>query len=169
MLSAIAAMSKNRVIGKDNTLPWHMPADLKYFRDMTRGKVVVMGYNTYQSLGKALPNRRNIVLTRKDIILEDAEVVDGVEAALDLVSSEKGEVIIIGGEQIYKAFMPHLDRIYLTEIDVLVEGDTFFPETPVEFKEVRCNAHAADEKNPYAYCFKVFERIEETLRMTQTH
>ena len=124
MINIIAAVGKNLELGKDNKLIFAIPEDLKYFKEVTTGKTVVMGYNTYKSIGKALPERKNIVLTKKDIILDNVFVCNDYEDILSL----KEEVFVIGGEQIYKLFLPYADNLYLTEIDKTEEADTFFPE-----------------------------------------
>ncbi|MEM9171153.1 MAG: dihydrofolate reductase [Pseudomonadota bacterium] len=128
IVSLIVAVSDNGVIGKDNALPWRLPADLKYFKRVTMGKPIVMGRKTWESIGKPLPCRRNIVVTRNvDFAADGAEVVNSLEAALASLN-EMTEVMIIGGAQIYAAAMTHVDRVYLTRVHVDIEaGDAFFP------------------------------------------
>lgn len=124
MISIIAAVGKNLEIGKDGNLLWSIPNDLKYFQKLTTGKTIVMGRKTYESIGKPLPNRKNIVLTRKNIKINDVEVVNNKKKILNI----KEEVFIIGGESIYKKFLPYASNIYLTEIEDEKDADTYFPE-----------------------------------------
>jgi dihydrofolate reductase len=133
-LSLIVAVSRNGVIGLDNQLPWHLPEDLKYFKSVTMGKPIVMGRKTYDSIGRPLPGRTNIVITRDPSWHADGVMVaQSLESALDMgskASAEAGveEVMVIGGEQIYRMTLPAADRLYLTQVDADVEGDAFFPE-----------------------------------------
>ena len=121
------AASANGVIGRDGTMPWHLPDDLKRFRRLTMGKPVVMGRATYESIGRPLTGRRNIVISRqRQLVLDGCEVVTGPEQALDLVQGAE-EVMVIGGGQIYRQFLPRADRIELTRVHLEVEGDVFFP------------------------------------------
>lgn len=162
-LSAITAAGRNNVIGKDNRLPWHMPADMRYFKTTTLGHVVIMGRKTYDSFGKALPGRTNIVITRQpDFQREDAQVFHSLEEAIRKARDlEETEVFILGGAQIYHASLPLLDRIYLTRIYGDFDGDAFFPEIdPRDWKLVGETPHEADEKNHYPYSFQVWERKE---------
>ncbi|OBX05035.1 dihydrofolate reductase [Gallibacterium genomosp. 3] len=157
-LSLIVAMTKNRVIGLDNQMPWHLPADLAWFKQNTLGKPVIMGRKTFESIGKALPKRRNIVLSRTAVAINGVEIVTSLEQALALVKDET-EVMIIGGGQLFAEMIVRADRLYLTEIDTVLEGDTYFPvidsqEWQVSFMQT----HLADEKNPYNCCFKILER-----------
>lgn len=159
-ISLIAAIAQNRVIGKNNTLPWHLPADMKHFRDLTRGKPVVMGSKTFESIGKALPNRINIVLSSDFAYkAEDSIVVHSIEEALQAASYAE-EVMIIGGASIYAQFLPRANRMYLTIIHADVEGDAFFPEyDEKEWKEVFTEDHEKDADNSYIYSFIILERI----------
>lgn len=124
MINIIAAIGKNNELGKDNKLIFNIPEDLKYFKETTINKTVVMGRKTYESIGKALPNRKNIVLTRKNIELEDAFVCNDYE---DILSLDE-DVFIIGGESIYKIFLPYANNLYLTEIDEEADADSYFPK-----------------------------------------
>lgn len=128
-ISLIAAMSENGVIGNQNKLPWHLPEELKYFRDMTRGKPVIMGRKTFESINsKPLPNRLNIILTKAvDFKAPDCIVVHTAEAAIKAAGDVK-EVMIVGGAEIYKAFLPFANRLYLTIVTGIYEGDTVFPK-----------------------------------------
>jgi len=148
IISMIAAMAKNNVIGIKNGLPWDLPADMKHFREITSGKTVIMGARTFESIGKALPKRRNIVITLdKNQIAEGAEIVFSLDEAIESCKNE-GEVMIIGGASIYRQFLPKAQRVYLTVIDGEFEGDAFFPEMDMnEWKIVNEEKHEADEKN----------------------
>lgn len=126
-IAMIAAMANNRVIGKDNQMPWHLPEDLRHFKAITMNKPIVMGRKTFESIGRPLPGRHNIVITRQaDFSAEGITVVDSIEAAI-VSAKECDELVIIGGGQLYSAMLPKADSLYLTEINLEVEGDTFFP------------------------------------------
>jgi dihydrofolate reductase len=154
-------MAKNRVIGKENAMPWHLPADLAHFKRVTMGKPVIMGRRTYESIGRPLPGRKNIVISRRsDYSPEGCVIVNSVEAAIAQANHE--EVMIIGGGQLYAEMLPHADRLYLTLIDAELEGDTRFPDyTIYDWKEIDRERHEPDEKNNYAYEFVTLERIEQ--------
>jgi len=164
IISLIAAMGKNRTIGKNGKLPWNMPSDLKYFRDKTKGKTVVMGRKTYDSIGRPMPDRTNIIITRdQDYKTEGCIVVHSVEEAIKEAEkiNANQELMIIGGSQIYKEFLSKANRIYLTIIEGEFEGDTFFPEYDVtQWKEVSYEEHERDAENPYNYRFVVLERLD---------
>jgi dihydrofolate reductase len=136
-ISIIVAMSKNRVIGLKNSLPWHISEDLKRFKRLTTGYPIIMGRKTFESIGKPLPERRNIVISRnQNLKVQDVEVVKSIEDALKICSSEN-LIYIIGGEQIYNLAMPYANNIHLTEVNKEVEGDAFFPEfDKKEWKEI---------------------------------
>lgn len=158
IVSAIVAIAENNAIGKNNQLLWHMPNDLKHFKDVTSGRTIIMGRNTFDSVGKPLPKRRNIVVTRQDITIPGCEVVKSVEDGLALCNGED-EVFIGGGAEIYRLAMPLTDRIYLTIIHHTFEADTFFPELDEkEWNEVKREDFGADEKNAYPYSFITLER-----------
>jgi dihydrofolate reductase len=160
LISMIAAMAKNRVIGADNTMPWHLPADLKHFKQVTMGKPVVMGRKTYESIGKALPGRKNIVISRSGFNAADASAVTTAQEAL-AVTGDADEVMIIGGGKIYEMFLPLSDRLYLTHIDVDVSGDTYFPDymAHADWEIKESQTHAPDQKNPFNYVFETLERL----------
>jgi len=161
MISIIAAMSNSRVIGKNNKMPWHLPADLKHFKSVTLGKPIIMGRKTFESIGKALPGRRNMVITRQEREFPDCEVFHSLEAALDAVAMEP-EVMIIGGANVYAQVLPKVQRMYLTFIDIDVDGDAFFPAWDKSiWQEVSSEAHDPDDKNPYAYRFVVLDRMDK--------
>src|SRR6185437_12404078 len=153
IITIVVAISENHVIGKDNQLLWYMPNDLKHFKDITTGHTVIMGRKTYDSVGKPLPRRRNIIITRKPITIEGCEVVNSIEAAMALCADEP-EIFIVGGAEIYKQSIKLTDRIYLTIIHKKFDGDSFFPEIDMqEWKEVSREDHQADDRNPIPYSF----------------
>jgi len=157
-VSQVVAISENHVIGKDNKLLWYLPNDLKHFKEITTGHTVIMGRKTYESVGKPLPRRRNIIITRQAITIDGCEVVNSIEAALALCRDED-EVFIVGGAEIYKQSMHLTDRIYLTIVHKDFEGDSFFPEIKkTEWKEVFREDHKPDEKNLIPYSFITYER-----------
>ncbi|WP_440053954.1 type 3 dihydrofolate reductase [Pseudoalteromonas sp. T1lg65] len=155
IVSMVAAMAHDRVIGKDNDMPWHLPADLKHFKQVTLGKPIIMGRKTFESIGRPLPGRRNIIITRnQDVSYDGVEVVSSPEHALELVSGVD-EVMIVGGGNIYSHFLPIAERLYLTFIDLKVEGDTCFPDYQdvASWYEVESESHDPDETNKYSYKF----------------
>ena len=163
MTSIIVAIAKNNVIGKSNDLPWYLPADLKHFKEITTGHTVVMGRKTFDSilarLGKPLPNRTNIVVTRdKTFESPGAIAVNSLEEVLNFNDSQ--ELFIIGGAEIYKQSLEKADRLYVTEVDAEIDGDTYFPVIDKNiWHETSRDTYAADEKNPYDYAFVVYERL----------
>jgi dihydrofolate reductase len=158
-ISAVVAISENRAIGKDNKLLWYLPNDLKHFKTITSGHTVIMGRKTYESVGKPLPNRRNIIITRQDIAIEGCEVVNSIKAALELCKTER-EVFIVGGAEIYKQSLHLTDRIYLTVVHKQFEGDSFFPEIKkTDWVQVSREDHQPDEKNSLPYSFITYERV----------
>lgn len=167
LISAIVAMAKNRVIGKNNQLPWHLPADLKHFKLITTGHPILMGRKTYESIGKPLPNRTNIVLTRdKSYHAPGCLVVNSLDEAIKFAESEENkEIFIIGGAEIYRQLLGAIERIYLTVVQHEFEGDAYFPELDQkEWKEIEREEHGADEKNEYGYSFIILERIFPPLK-----
>ncbi len=158
-ISLIAAMGKNRVIGNKGKLPWCMPDDLKYYREKTKGKPIIMGRKTFASMdNKPLPNRTNIIITHdKKYKAEGAIVVHSADEALKAAGNAK-EIMVIGGQGIFEQFMPIAGRIYLTIIEGNFEGDAYFPRYGKEWKETSRERHNADEKNPYDYEFVVLEK-----------
>lgn len=149
MINIIVAASLNNVIGKDNKLLWRQSADLKRFKELTTGKTVVMGRKTYDSIGKPLPNRRNIVITRQSIEIPGCEVVNSLEEALNL----DNEIFIIGGGEIYQKSIILADKIFFTLIQTEVEGDTYFPVLGDEWKIESKEDFLKDEKNQFDYQF----------------
>jgi dihydrofolate reductase len=153
----IVAYDANRVIGNHNAMPWQgmLPADMQHFKDLTVGKSVVMGRKTFESIGRPLPYRQNIVLTTQDIEYDNAQVVHSLAHAYAAADSD---VFIIGGAEIYAQGMTDADVIYATEIHTAVEGDTFFPALPAAWREITREDHTADEKNKFAYSFVTYAK-----------
>ena len=165
IVSAIAALSNNRVIGKDNDLPWRLPDDMKFFMQTTKGHHVIMGRRNYDSLHekyKPLPERTNIVITRQTgFVAPGCIVLHAIEPALELAEKNgETECFIIGGAEIYRLAMPYTTRLYLTEIDAHVEGDTYFPEVDMKhWVETSRKHHPADPKHRYPFDIVVYERV----------
>ncbi len=161
IISCIVATAKNNVIGKDNDIPWYLPADLKYFKKITSDHPIIMGRNCFESIGRPLPKRTNIIITRNPFyIVSNAFVVHSIEESLR-VAQETGakECFIIGGGHIYTQTQDLWDKLYLTEVDLDVDGDVFFPKLELsEWDETSCEEHGPDEKNVYSYRFKVLTR-----------
>lgn len=158
----IAALGKNRVIGNNNKMPWHLPADLQFFKKTTMGSPIIMGRKTYDSIGQPLPGRLNIVLSRnKNLLIDGCIVVSSLEEALkEALPENTDEVFIIGGAYLYNKSIENIDRLYLTLIDAKFIGDTFFPDyTLYNWKQIQKSNHSADDKNPYAYSFVTLERL----------
>jgi len=159
IISMIAAMANDRVIGKDNQMPWHLPADFSWFKRCTLGKPVVMGRKTYDSIGRPLPGRQNIVISRDESLnIEGVDVVPSIEQALEK-AGEAEEVMIIGGGSIYQACLPKAHRLYITQIDADLEGDTRFPEWGEGWHPSVQESYLADEKNAYDMKFVVLDRV----------
>ncbi len=160
-ISCIVAVAKNNVIGKDNDIPWYLPADLKYFKMNTLNHHILMGRNCYQSIGKPLPKRTNIIITRDPyFIASNCLIAHSIPEALEIAyNNGEDEAIIIGGGTIYDQTKDLWDKLYITEVKLEVDGDIFFPE--VDFSQwtlISEESHEPDEKNKYAYVFKVYER-----------
>lgn len=156
--SLIVATTLNSVIGKDNQMPWHLPADLAWFRQNTTGKPVIMGRKTFESIGRPLPKRTNIVLSRQPFEYEGVVWKDSLESAVDFVR-DFDEIMLIGGGELFKQYLPQADKLYLTQIQAELDGDTFFPqlnwdEWEIEFDEYR----KADEQNCYDCRFLILIR-----------
>jgi dihydrofolate reductase len=158
--SMIAAMDENRVIGKDNDLPWRLPRDWAYVQKITMGKTIVLGRKNFESIGKALPGRKNIVLTRKrDFSPQNCLIVHSIDEVLQTCRGDE-EVFIFGGEEIYSQFMPMVTKLYLTKIHHAFEGDTYFPEiNEGDWKEISRVKGIKDKQNPYTYYFHQYIRI----------
>jgi dihydrofolate reductase len=154
----VVAISENNAIGKDNQLLWYLPADLKHFKNITAGHTVIMGRKTFDSVGRPLPNRRNIIITRHVMHIEGCEVVSSIDAALALCADEE-EVFIVGGAEIYRQSIHITDRIYLTIVHQKFDADSFFPEIDYdEWMETAREDHQPDEKNKLRYSFITLEK-----------
>jgi dihydrofolate reductase len=162
LISIIVVMAKNGVIGLDNRLPWHLPADLAHFKNVTMGKPMVMGRKTWESLPGLLPGRRHIVITRdRGYRADGCTLAHSLDQALE-VAAGAPEVMVVGGGAIYKESLPRADRLYLTLVDAEVAGDTCFPDIDFcEWRELHREPHPADEHNAYAYTFIDLERIKD--------
>lgn len=160
-ISCIVACAKNNVIGKDNKMPWHLPADLAYFKKITSGHHIVLGRKNFESIGRPLPNRTNVIITRdKEFACSNCVVAYSIEEALSIAHKNgEEEVFIIGGGTIYEQSKELWDKLYLTEIDLEVEGDVFFPDLNMEeWKLISSQDNPKDEKNPYNYSFKLYHK-----------
>jgi len=161
-IAMIAAMTKNRTIGFDNDMPWHLPDDLKFFKAKTTGKPVIMGRKTFESIGsRPLPNRPNYVISRQaDFDANGATLLPSVEATLEAIGESVEEVIIMGGGQLYNMMLPQADTLYLTMIDAEIEGDTHFPDwNEFNWQEVEREHHLQDDKHAYAFDFVTLNRV----------
>ncbi|TSA18399.1 MAG: dihydrofolate reductase [Betaproteobacteria bacterium] len=156
----VVAMAANRVIGKNNALPWHLPPDLRRFKALTLGHPVVMGRKTHESIGKPLPGRRNLVITRnRDYLVAGCEVVHSLDAALAACADAK-EIYIIGGAELYRESLPHAQRLEFTEIHAEFDGDAHFPEySPAEWLETRRETHGSEAGIPFRYDFVCYDRV----------
>ena len=162
MLKILVAFDENRVIGKNNTLIWHLPADLKRFKELTTGNVIIMGRKTFDSIGRPLPNRTTIVITRQKDYQQDGVIIvhSLEEAILKAKSLHRGDIYIVGGAEIYQQAMQVADEIDLTLLHDIFDGDAFFPEIdPKVWSEISRDRGITDEKNPYQYSFITFKRI----------
>lgn len=164
-VSMIAAMSSNRVIGKENSLPWHLPNDLRFFKESTMGKPIIMGRKTFESIGRPLPGRENFVITQntnwhRDGVWVAYELDTALEMAANAAEdSDSDEIMVIGGQQIYTQALPLANRLYLTRVDATIEGDAFFPEfDETQWSLVSEERHEACEENPYDYLFQIFDK-----------
>ena len=161
IISQIVAASLNNVIGKNNALPWKMPADMAYFKQITWGHHIVTGRKNYEAEGKALPGRVNIVLSRNsDFSIPDGIVVQRFDDAVAIAAQvDEEELFVVGGAEIYRLAMPFIDRIYLTRIHSVISGDTFYPEPDWnEWIEISRRSHRKDEKNPFDFDFIIYEK-----------
>ncbi|MFY8171325.1 MAG: dihydrofolate reductase [Sphingobacteriaceae bacterium] len=158
MIALIVAIDQNNAIGKDNQLLWHLPKDLSFFKNVTSGNAIIMGRKTFESIGKALPNRRNIVIsTQKDLQYAGAEITSTLNAAIELVGN--ADCYIIGGGSIYQQSLTLVDRLYITKVAANFEADTFFPTINWdEWTLVSKEDHPADEKHAYAFSFCVYDK-----------
>lgn len=161
-ISCVVAVANNNVIGRNNDIPWYLPADLKYFKKITLGHHIIMGRNCYQSIGRPLPKRTNVIITRDPyFIASNCLIAHSINEALE-VAHDNGETdaMIIGGGTIYKQTQDLWDTLYLTQVDLNVDGDVFFPELNMdEWKLISSESHLPDEKNEHPYTFNKYERI----------
>lgn len=162
LVSAIVAAARNRVIGKNNEIPWYLSSDLKYFKRTTLGHHIIMGRKSFESIGRPLPKRTNIIITRNPFfVATGCLIARSVQEALHIaLENGETEAFIIGGGQIYELCLPFLDKVYLTEVDATPEGDVYFPILdPDEWALNSSEPHPADEKNDHPYSFNVYDRI----------
>jgi len=160
MIALIVAVAENGIIGQDNALPWHLPNDLKHFKQLTSGHPIVMGRRTFESIGKPLPNRQNIVVTRQtDWQTAGCEMANSVPAALELAQTFDEDIFVIGGAEIYRQALPAADTVFLTEVHQTVEGDASFPDlNRTEWQEETRERHEPDLKHAFAYSFVTLRR-----------
>lgn len=152
-IQIVVAMSENRGIGQQGKLPWHLPADLKHFKALTMGKPIVMGRKTYESIGRALPGRRNIILSRRaDFSPEGCEVATSVDAVLAATQNEP-VVCVIGGAEVYQLFLSRAEEIWLTLVHVTLDADAYFPPLDDAWQQIHREDHKRDDKNPFDYSF----------------
>ena len=163
MISIIVAASANNVIGAQGDLPWRLSDDLKRFKTVTMGKPIVMGRKTWESIGRALPGRRNIVITRQqDFAAEGCDVVQSTDEAI-VAAGDVDEIMVIGGSEVYALFLPVAQRLYLTRVHADVNGDAFFPVVDEdEWQLVSDEAHVADSKNEFDFSFRIYERKDRS-------
>ncbi|WP_417900120.1 dihydrofolate reductase [Bacillus haimaensis] len=161
MISFIVAMDINSLIGKENNLPWHLPADLKYFKNVTLGHPIVMGRKTYESIGKALPGRENFILTRdENYACVDCTIIHSISDIEALSKNLNKEIFVIGGAEIFKEAFYLADKLYITQISEKFEGDTFFPKFNKEnWERTYTEKGVRDEKNPYEYTFNIYKKL----------
>ena len=158
IISLIAALATDRVIGMENAMPWHLPGDLAWFKRNTLNKPVIMGRKTFESIGRPLPGRLNIVISSKPGEHEGVTWVTSVDAAL-AAAGDVEEVMVMGGGRVYEQLLPKANRLYLTHIDAEVEGDTHFPDyEPDDWESTFSEFHDADEQNSQGYCFEILDR-----------
>lgn len=159
MLSLIVAMDEDGVIGLNNSIPWHLPRDLKHVKEITTGNTIIMGRKNFESIGKALPNRRNIILSRNSTLtIDDVEVFNTIEDILQAVEEDDG-VFVFGGEEIYRLFLPYVSTMYVTKIHDKFDGDTYFPIIDwSEWYEVYSQPGITDDKNKHDHSYYIYER-----------
>jgi dihydrofolate reductase len=163
IVALVAARSENNVIGNGGEIPWHLPGDLEFFKELTTGHTIIMGRKTFETLPRPLPNRRTIVLTRdRTYRPAGVEVTHSLETALDLADpEEREEVFVVGGEEVYRIALPYARRMYLTRVHTIAPGDVFFPEFPAdEWEHTQTARHEADDQHEFDYTFEVWERRE---------
>lgn len=163
MITLIVAMGKNREIGKENQLLWHLPKDLKRFKELTSGYPIIMGRKTYESIGKPLPNRTNIVISRKNDWFEEGILIVGsIKEAVKFAKKIDEEVFVIGGGNIYEQTIDLADKLEVTLVDAVLDADTFFPKINEKvWQKTNEERHQKDEKNEFDFCFQTYERVSE--------
>ena len=168
-LSIVVAASQNNVIGKGNQLPWRLPDDLKRFKALTMGKPIIMGGKTFDSIGKPLPGRLNIVVTRQPTLrIEGVVVVHSADAALAAAGAVE-EAVLVGGADLYQQLLPRTDVVHLTRVHTMVDGDAFLPElSPDKWRETAREEHAADERHAFAFTYLTLERVRADSRAVHT-
>ncbi len=161
-ISVIVARTLNKVIGKDNAMLWHLPVDLAWFRENTLGKPVIMGRKTYESIGRLLPKRPNIILSRSDFAIDGAYSATSLEQAVELAKNfaNSDEIMILGGGELFKQAMPFADKLYLTEIQANIEGDTFFEFDETQWQQVAEKWSEIDEQNSYRCRFMILDKLK---------
>lgn len=157
MISLIVALDNNHLIGNSKGLPWYIPEDLKYFRDVTRGKTVIMGRKTHESIGRLLPNRTNVIVTRQTLEIKGAIIINDLESYLKTVTSDE-EVFIIGGAEIYRLALPYVKRLYITHIDAEFTGDTYFPSEYFDAKLTLINENSIMSERGIKLTFAIYEK-----------
>lgn len=163
LLSLIVAASENNVIGKDNAIPWHLPDDLKFFRKKTEGHPIIMGRKCYESIGRPLPNRRNIIVTRDQTYeAPGCEISSSLDEAIMFAGKDHSdEIFVIGGGEIYTQALPFANRIYMTRVHAETEGDIFFPKIDSNlWRETERTEHPADDTHAFAFTFQTLERSD---------
>ncbi len=160
MISFLVAMDRKNTIGKSNDLPWHLPEDLRYFKNVTMGHPIVMGRKTHESIGRILPGRENIIVTRnRDYECGECTIAHSADEVLEMERESGEEYFVIGGAELFNSFFPYADRLYITDIEDVFEGDTFFPEySKDDWSLVSEEKGIKNEKNPYDYYFRVYEK-----------
>ena len=158
-IAFVVAFDRKKVIGKDGRLPWRLPDDMKHVRELTIGKPLIMGRRTYESIGRPLPHRTNIVLTRDPAFRPDGVIVARTPEEALAIAGDAPEVIVFGGADVFRQFLPIAERIYLTEVDADVGGDTYFDFGGTEWRVLENTAHPADERHAYPFKFMTLERI----------
>lgn len=163
MISLLVAMDRNHVIGYENDMPWHLPKDLRHFKEKTIGNTMIMGRKTFDSIGRVLPNRKNVILThQKGYHVDGTDVINNLDIVYEWNENNPNEeLFIVGGGNLFKQVLPHADRMYITEIDEEFPGDTYFPIfSELDWKLTKKEKGIKDEKNPYDYYFLQYDRIK---------
>jgi len=161
-IAFVVAFDRKKVIGKDGRLPWRLPDDMRRVRELTTGKPLIMGRRTYESIGRPLPNRTNIVLTRDPAFRPEGVIVARTPDEALALAGDAPETIVFGGAEVFRHFLPMAERIYLTEVDADVGGDTYFDFDGTDWRVLENKAHPADERHPYPFKFMTLERIRKS-------